>query len=134
MSSIRVNSQVDLGINDILRGISQLKTEELESFLVEVSQLLARRKAGSASDRESELMLIINQGLPEEKQVRYQVLNAKLRESSLSEAERAELMGLTDQLEINNAARLEAIAELASLRSVPFATLIHQLGLSPNQS
>ena len=47
MPTVQVKSNVELGLDEILTGISQLDTPDLEQFLEQVSRLLARRKAQS---------------------------------------------------------------------------------------
>ena len=67
MPTVQVKSNVELGLDEILTGISQLDTPDLEQFLEQVSRLLARRKAQSLSKREAELLLRINQGVEPQK-------------------------------------------------------------------
>jgi hypothetical protein len=47
MNSIQVNSNINITVTDILKGVSQLETTDLEYFLAEISQMLAQRKIGS---------------------------------------------------------------------------------------
>src|SRR5438132_78397 len=51
--------------------------------------------------------------------------------ATLTDAEHAELIRLVNEVEIWNARRLEAVAELARLRGVRFPDLVRQLGLGP---
>jgi len=77
MPTVQVKSNIELGIEDILAGIDQLDTPELENFLQQVSQLLARRKAKSLSKKETELLIKINEGLSRHEAERYKKLAAK---------------------------------------------------------
>jgi hypothetical protein len=42
--SIKITKQVDLGLDDILSGISELETKDLEKFMQKIGHLIARRK------------------------------------------------------------------------------------------
>jgi hypothetical protein len=78
---------------------------------------------------ESELLQRINQGLPASLQERYRGLVAQRRTESLSSADHAELLRLTDQVEQFEADRARALVELAELRQVPLTRLVSDLGL-----
>ena len=78
---------------------------------------------------EAELLEQINEGLPEATWTRYHELQAKRNAETLTDAEHAELIRLVNEVEIWNARRLEAVAELARLRGVRFPDLVRELGL-----
>jgi hypothetical protein len=82
---------------------------------------------------ESSLLERINEGLPDETWTRYEALKEKRDAETLTDAEHEELIRLSDEIEIWNARRLEAVAELAKLRGVPFPELVKQLGLGPRR-
>ena len=65
------------------------------------------------SERESELLLAINRGLPAEVAKRYRILVDRRRSGSLSPEEHQELHRLTDQAEELQAERIEHLAELS---------------------
>ncbi|MCY7391467.1 MAG: hypothetical protein LH647_08215 [Leptolyngbyaceae cyanobacterium CAN_BIN12] len=64
MTSIRVTSQINIELDQLLNGVAQLETDELEKFAEQVSLLLARRKVANLPQPEAELLQQINQGLP----------------------------------------------------------------------
>ena len=68
MPTVRVKSDINLGLQEILTGISELETQDLERFMDQVGKLLTRRKAVGFSGYEAELLLKINQGLPQKTQ------------------------------------------------------------------
>jgi hypothetical protein len=78
---------------------------------------------------EAELLERINEGLPEGTWARYEALKEKRDAETLTETEHAELIRLVNEVDIWNARRLEAVAELAKLRGVRFPDLVKQLGL-----
>lgn len=132
MPTVRVKSDINLGLQEILDGISELETGDLERFMDQIGKLLARRKAPSFSGREAELLLKINQGLPQKTWDRYRELSDKQTSETLSEKEYQELLAISDQMEEQDAKRLASLIELARLRSVPLDTLMQQLGINPS--
>jgi hypothetical protein len=78
---------------------------------------------------EAALLERINEALPEATWARYEALKRKRDAETLTDAEHAELIRLVNEVEIWNARRLEAVAELAKLRGVRFPDLVKQLGL-----
>lgn len=132
MPTVRVKSDINLGLQEILDGISELETRDLERFMDQVGRLLARRKASAFSGRETELLLKINQGLPQTTWDRYRDLSDKQTSETLSEKEYQELLAISDRMEEQDVKRLASLIELARLRSVPLDTLMQQLGINPS--
>lgn len=130
MPTVQVKSNIELGIEDILAGIDQLDTPELENFLQQVSQLLARRKAKSLSKKETELLIKINEGLSRHEAERYKKLAAKLEDETMTPEENREFLELVEIVEANDAERLKYLIELARLREVSLEELMQQLGLT----
>jgi hypothetical protein len=84
------------------------------------------------SERESELLLAINRGLPAEVAKRYRILVDRRRSGTLSPEEHQELLRLTDQAEQLQAERIEHLAELSQLRGKPLGALMEELGIRPS--
>ncbi|MEZ4862977.1 MAG: hypothetical protein R3C14_16785 [Caldilineaceae bacterium] len=122
---LQVNAQITF--DDLLNAVRQLSVPELERFSEFVLRLQAQQKAVSLPPNESALLLKINTGLGAETQTRYDQLIAKRRSETLTTDEYAELLGLTQQAEQIDGQRLEALAELATLRNVPLKTVMQQL-------
>lgn len=59
----------------------------------------------------------------------YQDLVAKRRAETLTAGEHAELLALTEQIEMGNVHRLERLAELARLRGTTLRGIMQQLGI-----
>src|SRR5262245_33504247 len=113
--------------DDLLKAVKRMKRDEFEEFLQEAFSL--RTKDHALSEHETALLLKINEGLPEGLRQRYADLRARDARESLSANERQELLRLTDEIELHDARRVEALAELAQLRGVPIRTLMKQLGI-----
>lgn len=104
---------------------------ELEQFVSTVFSLKARERSRALPEREADLLLKINQGLPSATQQRLNELINNRRAETISTKELRELKKLTDQIEKSDAKRLELLSELARLRRVSLRKLIKQLGLKP---
>lgn len=113
--------------DDLLDAVKRMKREEFQEFLHEAFSLRLKNRALSA--RETSFLLKINEGLPEGLRARYADLRAGHANQSLSPAQREELLRLTDEIELHDARRAEALAELAQLRGVSLRTLMKQLGI-----
>ena len=81
------------------------------------------------SERESDLLMAINNSIPAELQQRFEALSAKSQSGRLFPDEHAEMIHLIDVLEQKHAERLEKLLDLAQLRGVPLKKLMQELQL-----
>jgi len=131
MPSIEIKPAIKIGMDEILTGIASLETSELEQFLQEVAQLLARRKTQTLSEKETELLLKINQPLLEtDVQKKHNQLYQKLRNKTISPEEHEQLMQLIKEREKRGGLRLAALVQLAQLRKITPTELMKQLGIT----
>lgn len=132
MPTLQLEAQVST--TDLLRAVGQLEMPELDNFVAQVITLRARRSAPSLPRREAELLLAINERLPEADQQRYNELLIKRDDESLTNAEYEELLRLSDRIEEWDAQRLSWLVELAALRGKSLSALMADLGLkaAPN--
>ena len=128
MPSIEIKPAIKIGMDEILMGIATLETSELEQFLQEVAQLLARRKTKNLPEKETELLLKINQPLLRVAiQQQYTFLYQKLQKETISTTEHEQLMQLIKEREKKGAERLAALVQLAQLRKITPKELMQQL-------
>lgn len=125
MSTLQIEKE------QLFNAMLQLPQTELEDLVRRVFSFKARAYAPTLSERESELLLQINQGLPAPTRRRLNELIEKRRSHTINQAELQELRQLTNQIEQADAERLKRLLELAALRNVPLDALIRQLGLKP---
>jgi hypothetical protein len=118
-----------LSSEDLLNALQKLETPEFERIVTRLIVLKAERTAPHLPQRETELLLEINQGLPGDVARRYRELIAKRRAETLTPREHEELMRLTDQAENLEAERLTHLAELARLRHTSLTALMEELGI-----
>ncbi len=121
-----------VNIDQLIAGVAQLETPDLETFAAQVSMLLARRKTTTAHSRqETELLEIINRSLPEEVEKRYSALQDRVHDETITPAEHEELTKLVDITEMADAERLQALITLSKVRQVSLPDLMQQLGIYP---
>ena len=119
----------DMSPHNILAAVERLSLPELEWFVSQVIALHASRRAARLSADETAMFKRISQTLPEATKGRLQTLIAKRETEDLSAAEYKELIMLTDQLEVLQADRLAALADLAQLRGTTLSSVMEQLGM-----
>lgn len=130
MASIIVNSTLDIGLDDILAGLSGMETKEIEQFHQKVSNLVAQRKVNALSRKETDLLRSINQAIPVDAQLRFELLSQKLQQEEITPKEHQELLLLIDLLEQKHAERLEQLIALAQHRNVSLPALMEELKIA----
>ncbi len=131
MSKVKVNAHIELDMNEILASLAQLTDSEFDAFAEQIIYLRAQRRAPHLSREEMALFEKINADISVAKRMRYNQLREKLEDETLAVEEHAELVVISDQLEMINAKRLEALIKLAEIRELPLDDLMDQLGLYP---
>ena len=129
MPTLKIEAQISA--LDLLQAVEQLSQTELEQFVEKILQVKAKRIAPSLSTNESELLIKINQDLPQELREIYQSLIEKRNQENLTEAEYQQLLELTEEVEKYQAQRLEYLTQLAQIRQLSLTNLIAQMGLKP---
>ena len=129
MLKVQVTSQIEIDLDEVLKSVAQLEPNELEQVVNQLIALQARQRAVSLSTTETDLLQQINQGLPPTIRPRYEELNAKLHEETITPAEHEELLQLSDQIEQADAERLRHLIALAQLRHVSIDPLMDQIGI-----
>jgi hypothetical protein len=129
-NSVVITKQVDLGLDDIINGISELETKDLEKFMQKIGHLIARRKVAYLPERESQLLMKINKAIPAPLQKRYEYLLTKNREETITSLEHDELLKVIEKIETKNADRLENLIELSRIRNISLDILMRQLHLN----
>lgn len=119
-----------MSVAQMERELPSLNRTELETLETALRREKRRRDGRVLNSEETRLFAIINQPMPNGK--RFGELEPAWKAGTLSEAERAELLGIVEAREEINARRVEAVMELAALRDVPFEALWRQImGATP---
>lgn len=129
MPVYKVEAQVDT--KQLLQAVEQMPQPDFETFVTQVLKLRAQRYSKSLSSSESELILKINQSIPDEMQQQFNELIEKRRSMTLTDAEQEKLIQLTDQIENLDAKRIEHLTQLAQLRQQSLAEVMQDLNIHP---
>jgi hypothetical protein len=106
---------------------SQLSSEHFERFLCKVAAL--RRETTTPSERESQLLLKISEGLPPDVWRAYQELRTKKQHDELTPEDEEQIATVVDRLESYMADRVQWLGELAGLRNQSVTDLMKTLEL-----
>ena len=124
--------QIELDMNEVLHGLSELQKDEFETFVGKILSLQAQRKALNLSKDETNLLQKMNVRLGIDDEAKLKYLNAKLRDETLTKDEHTELMALLERVEQLDAERMDALIQLAALRRVALEETVKRTGLSPD--
>ena len=127
MTMVEVRTQVS--VHDLLTGVAQLDTPELDRFVTQVLALRAKRFAPGLAKQEAELLLKINQRWSPESQKRFDELMTKRQAELLTPTEHQELLTMIDRSEQADAERAQWIGNLAELRGTSVLELMQDLGI-----
>ena len=75
--------------------------------------------------------LSVTLGIPEDAWKRYRRLRTKCRAGTLTSEEHAELIALTNRIEIANARRIGYLVEMANQQHISLDKLMDEMGLMP---
>ncbi|OYQ67174.1 hypothetical protein B9G53_02135 [Pseudanabaena sp. SR411] len=131
MATVQFKSEISIELDQLLAGVAQLDTPDLEKLLIQVRQVLAHRKNPSLPTLEIELLQKINQTLPDELQQQYNDLSKKMRSGVITSNEHQELLKLIDIVEQNDGDRLQYLIQLSQLRNISLPELMQQLDIHP---
>lgn len=123
----------ELTVDDLAAAVKRLSPAELREFTLRLAEWQDRN--GGQMDAEAVLLKRIaeNSQWSPAKQRRFNRLRRKHQAETLTEAEAAELQSLWQQVEQLNAARLQALSELAQRRGTSVQVLMRELGLPENR-
>jgi len=117
----------------VLAVAQELNMQDLESVIDNLLALRAQRSGRAMPKEEVALLEKINKGLAPEKFRRFEILDAKRRNETLSSQEHAELIALTEAMEQLDAQRIKYLTKLAQLRKITLRELMAQIGLRNTQ-
>ena len=123
--------QTEVSKNDLLRGVEQLNTTDLEDFIREILQIKAKRKAAKTNKKEAELLFTINHNFNEIEQTRFDELIEKRQSHTITEEELEKLKTLSTYSEEIAVERVKALTELAALRNTTVRELMKELDVKP---
>jgi hypothetical protein len=112
-----------------LRATASAAGQNVDAYIL---RLLEKNVQGQPSQEKSKtiaLLQLINRGLPTEVWSRFYSLVQKRENHTITDTELAELIELTDSIDLAHAQRMEALVELAVLQNKPLEALMDELGI-----
>ena len=117
--------------NDLLNYFRYLNTKDLQSLVDQLTKIISTRKDQSPEEQEAYLVSIIETPLPEAFLLRFQELQVKMENASITATELLEMQAYTERIEEFDTEKMNALFELAELRKVPFQQLAQELNAFP---
>jgi hypothetical protein len=118
-----------MSIDELVQAANRLNEPDLDQLIDRVMVLRAKRKSPTLSPTETELLLVINEGIPPDLHQRYRALVEKKNAEILTDEEYQILLDLSDRIEVLAAQRAAALLKLAELRQITLMQLMDNLGI-----
>ena len=112
--------------DDLIESVSRLETSDLNTLLKRIQETLSLR-SDPLSNEESNLLRQIKTAIPASALRRFQQLQRKQHNQTISAKELEELRVLTDFLEEQSALRVEFLGRLAALKNTTLPELQKQM-------
>jgi hypothetical protein len=122
-------NEAAMSVDELLKAVDNLNATDVEQVFDRLLFVRARHRAPVATQEETALLRTINQSIPPALHDRYEVLADKRDDETLTEAEHQELLTICDRIEWIGVHRIEALAQLATIRQVPLPQLMTDLGI-----
>lgn len=113
------------------QAVSQVADDELEAMVAQVLTERAKRIAPRLTSSEATLLRRINEPIPPAARERYRELIQRQDQGSLTPNEHAELLDLTDVVELGDADRAAALVEWAEMHGTTLPETLQRFGLNP---
>jgi len=114
----------------VIEDMTRLTARQLGTVIEKAALIRLKKTTRVLSERESELLRVINHGLSVEKSAKLEALRHKLSQEAITRREREQLLRLTDELERLGAERLKALMELAAIRKTTVTKLMNEIGMT----
>ena len=129
MQTVEIKKGLQVGIEDLVQGISRLNTDELTSFFEHLNRVIGGQKSPTPLGEEAILLKQIKAIIPASVIRRLKELQTKRYDNTLSEKEQEEMLLITDFIEEKSAERVVLLAALAKIRQVSLPDLMKQINL-----
>ncbi len=127
-----LNIKFPFTINDLLNFFDQLDTKDLQLLADKISRLISNRNKQNPEDKESQLLAIIKNALPQPFLIRFKELQSKMETATLTASERLEMEAYVEKIEEFDTEKMNALHELSKLRKVSFQQLAKDLNVFPS--
>lgn len=117
--------------HDVIEAIKRFDPVEIEQVYRHLTRLRAMKPVDEEMRVEAELLKTILKRRSREFQRRFRTLMERKRVEKMSGEDIKELITLTDEAELFNARRIEALGKLAQMRRTTIPQLMEELGIKP---
>jgi hypothetical protein len=118
-----------MSTDELLKAVDNMSEPDLTNLVKRVMFVRARHQANISIAEETALLQEICKEISPELNDRYEALLDKRDDEILTEAEYAEILDLSNQIECFGVTRIQALAKLATIRQVPLLKLMDDLGI-----
>ncbi len=130
MRKIEIRKGLKVGMDELMAGMNQLPTQDLEQLVEALRKLLSERRKEKLPEQEASILKSLKTLFPPSVLRRQKQLREKLNAATITERERHELIQITEFLELKAAERLQLLSKLAELRAVPLKDLLNEIEAS----
>lgn len=117
---------------ELIRLITETEDKEvLDEAMKVFHKANPDKTVSSLAPKETELLLLINEGLPEDIQATYNDLMQKSADGLITEEEEAEFLKILPAVEAKTAERLGHLVELAQVWNTTVDGVMDRLGITP---
>ena len=127
MSSVRISSEIT--VKDLLQGVAQLSSEELDYFIERAKEIRSSKENTSEEAQIKTLIQAVGKGPEQSWLQRLEELDQKRISNALSDQELKEFQQMGEELEEWNTQRLKHLVQLAVLKKTDLPTLVKELEL-----
>ncbi|MCR9101442.1 MAG: hypothetical protein NXI25_15885 [bacterium] len=127
MSSVRISSEIT--VEDLLQGVAQLSSEELDYFIERAIEIRSSKENISEEAQIKALIEAVGKGPEQSWLQRLEELDQKRISNALSDQELKEFQQMGEELEEWNTQRLKQLVQLAVLKKTDLPTLVKELEL-----
>jgi hypothetical protein len=128
MSSVRISSEIT--VKDLLQGVAQLSSEELDYFIERAIEIRSSKENISEEAQIKALIEAVGKGPEQSWLQRLEELDQKRISNTLSDQELKEFQQMGEELEEWNTQRLKHLVQLAVLKKTDLPTLVKELELN----
>ena len=129
MQTIEIRKGFKVGFDELIQSFTQLNSKEMDTFLKKLNQVKSQNSKISSSSEEDILLQQIKEIIPASVIRRFNQLQSKQNNLTITDKEQSEILVLTDFIEEKSAERLVLLAALAEIRQIPVLELAQQLKL-----
>ena len=127
MSSVRISSQIT--VKDLLQGVAQLSSEELDYFIERAIEIRSSKEGISEVAQIKTLIEAVGKGPEQSWLQRLEELDQKRINNALSDQELKEFQQMGEELEEWSTQRLKHLVQLAALKKTDLPALVKELEL-----